>query len=172
MMKKKNFMIIAVIMAAMVISVFTIFFTKEKGQETGQVSGKDSSSIIAKTNEQGDLVIPLADITEKAKFYSYDGLDSKMEVIAVKAPDGTIRTAFNTCQVCFSSGKGYYVQEGDKLVCQNCGNQFGMDQVEMTKGGCNPVPILEDQKQVNGDKIIIPKQTLKEAESIFKNWKI
>lgn len=171
-MKKKNFIIIAIIMAAMVISVFTIFFTKEKGEETAKEPDKGSSSAIAATNEKGDLVIPVADITENAKFYSYDGLDSKMEVIAVKASDGTIRTAFNTCQVCFSSGKGYYVQEGDKLVCQNCGNQFGMDQVELTKGGCNPVPILEDQKQVDGDKITIPKETMKAAEKIFENWKI
>lgn len=29
-----------------------------------------------------------------------------------------IRTAFNTCQVCYSSGKGYYVQSGNVLVCQ------------------------------------------------------
>jgi len=40
-----------------------------------------------------------------------------MEVLALKAKDRTIRTALNTCQVCYASGKGYYVQEGDVLVC-------------------------------------------------------
>ena len=33
-----------------------------------------------------------------------------LEVLAVKAPDGTIRTAFNTCQVCYGSGRGLYRQ--------------------------------------------------------------
>ena len=45
-----------------------------------------------------------------------------MEIVAVKALDGSIRTAFNTCQVCYNSGRGYYQQEGNELVCQNCGN--------------------------------------------------
>ena len=53
-----------------------------------------------------------------------------MVVLAFKASDDTIRTALNTCQVCYDSGRGYYVQEGDKLICQNCGNQFEADQVE------------------------------------------
>lgn len=56
----------------------------------------------------------------------------EMEVIAVKDSGGTVRTAFNTCQVCYSSGKGYYKQKGDKLVCQNCGNAFTMDQVRIS----------------------------------------
>lgn len=56
----------------------------------------------------------------------------EMEVIAVKDSGGTVRTAFNTCQVYYSSGKGYYKQKGDKLICQNCGNAFTMDQVRIS----------------------------------------
>jgi len=130
--------------------------------------GADSSA----TNENGDIVIPIADITEKATFYTYNELDSKMEIIAVKASDGTIRTAFNTCQVCYSSGRGYYVQEDDLLICQNCGNQFSMDDVEVAKGGCNPVPIFDENKKVNDETITISKEFLEEAEVIFENWKI
>jgi hypothetical protein len=76
-----------------------------------------------------DLVIPLSDITTTATFYpaTVNGID--LEVLAVKAPDGTIRTAFNTCQVCYDSGRGYYKQSGDVLVCQNCGNRFPMSRV-------------------------------------------
>ena len=95
-----------------------------------------------------------------------------MEVLAVKASDGTIRTAFNTCQVCYSSGRGYYVQDGDVLICQNCGNAFQMDQVEITKGGCNPIPILEEGKEVTDATITISKEFLSQAEVIFANWKM
>ncbi|MDR2445448.1 MAG: DUF2318 domain-containing protein [Spirochaetaceae bacterium] len=66
---------------------------------------------------------------------------TRLEVLAVKAPDGTVRTAFNTCQVCYASGRGFYKQQGTVLVCQNCGNRFRMSQVGLRSGGCNPVPI-------------------------------
>lgn len=60
---------------------------------------------------------------------TYDeNLISNEKIIAIieQLDYNTIRTAFNTCQVCYSSGRGYYVQEGNVLVCQNCGNRFGM----------------------------------------------
>ncbi len=36
------------------------------------------------------------DVTETAKFYGYDELDTYMEVLAVKASDGTIRILYPT----------------------------------------------------------------------------
>ncbi|MEL7656912.1 MAG: DUF2318 domain-containing protein [Bacillota bacterium] len=163
-MNNKIKAIIAVAVIAVAIASFSIL-SKNEDNDT-------ASAAKSVTNENGDMVIPISDITNKASFYSYDELDSKMEVIAVKASDGTVRTAFNTCQVCYSSGKGYYEQEGDKLVCQNCGNTFGMDDVEVTKGGCNPVPIYDEQTKITDDTITIPKEFLEEAEVIFENWKI
>ncbi|MEA4994771.1 MAG: DUF2318 domain-containing protein [Oscillibacter sp.] len=119
-----------------------------------------------------DLVISLEDITDQASFYPAEVNGTAMEVIAVKAPDGTIRTAFNTCQVCYDSGRGYYEQSGDKLVCQNCGNQFSMDRVEVEAGGCNPWPIMAENKTVTEDSITISYDFLNESAQIFKNWKV
>jgi len=47
-----------------------------------------------------------------------------------------------------------------------------MDQIEVVKGGCNPVPIFDEQKVVNGDTITITKEFLQEAEIICSNWKV
>ncbi len=163
---KLNQIIAAVVILAAVITAFSII-----SSQGDDAIGSNQSSV-ASTNENGDLVISNADITETATFYAYKELDEEMEVLAVKASDGTIRTAFNTCQVCYSSGRGYYVQEGNVLVCQNCGNRFGMDEVEVTRGGCNPVPISREQKQVTDDSIIIPKSFMEEAQIIFENWKV
>ncbi|MDR0648577.1 MAG: DUF2318 domain-containing protein [Synergistaceae bacterium] len=118
-----------------------------------------------------DVVIPVSEISSTAKFYPVEVEGTRMEVIAVKAPDGTNRTAFNTCQVCFDSGRGYYVQEGNALVCQNCGNRFRMEQVEVVSGGCNPVPIFPKYKVVTDETITIPYSFLKEAKAIFSNWR-
>jgi hypothetical protein len=118
-----------------------------------------------------DLVIPISEITSEASFYAVEVGSTQMEVIAVEAPDGTIRTAFNTCQVCYSSGRGYYVQDGDSLVCQNCLNRFSMSDVEVESGGCNPVPIMPGDKTVTEDSIIVSGEFLSSARDIFANWK-
>lgn len=135
-----------------------------------QKGGSAASTEIAKVTDS-DIVIPVDSITETPSFYpaSINGTD--IEVIAVKASDGSIRTAFNTCQVCYSSGKGYYEVKGDQLVCQNCGNRFGMDDVEVTKGGCNPVPITPEYKTVDEKTITVSKDYLSKATVIFQNWK-
>ncbi|MDR1353153.1 MAG: DUF2318 domain-containing protein [Treponema sp.] len=118
-----------------------------------------------------DLVISVADVTENAAFYPVDIQGTRLEVIAVKAPDGTIRTAFNTCQVCYASGRGFYKQQGNLLVCQNCGNRFRMSQVERRSGGCNPVPIFPANKTVDNRSITISKDFLAKAKEIFSHWK-
>jgi len=118
-----------------------------------------------------DLIIQISDITERAKFYpvELDGMD--MSVLALKAPDGSIRTAFNTCQNCYSSGRGYYRQEGELLICQNCGNSFSLDGVELVSGGCNPVPITAENKIVTDSTITITMEYFTEAKSMFASWK-
>lgn len=118
-----------------------------------------------------DLVIPIGDISPTASYYPVDIDGTRLEVLAVQAPDGSLRTAFNTCQVCYDSGRGYYKQDGSALVCQNCGNRFGMDQVEVASGGCNPVPIFPENKTVSDTSITISAEYLSEAKAIFANWK-
>ena len=118
-----------------------------------------------------DLVIQIAEITENALFFPVDIDGVRMEVLAVKAPDGTIRTAFNTCQVCYASGSGYFVQTGSLLVCQNCGRRFRMSQIERQAGGCNPVPIFPANKTVTDETITVSREYLKQAKAIFQSWK-
>jgi uncharacterized membrane protein len=119
----------------------------------------------------GALTINKAAISDKASFFPLTVNGVPMEVFAVKAADGSIRTAFNTCQVCFNSGRGWYVQEGKQMVCQNCGNRFGIDQIELIKGGCNPVPITSEYKKDSGPTITISSAFLEQNLKFFKRWK-
>ena len=125
----------------------------------------------AKVEAGESLTIPLKDISEDVTFYPVEVDGTEMEVLAVKDSDGKIRTAFNTCQICYDSGNGYYKQEGDKLVCQNCGNSFTMDQVGETSGGCNPWSILENDRTVTEDELQISYEFLKDSSDNFFNWK-
>ncbi|MGE5614449.1 MAG: DUF2318 domain-containing protein [Bacillota bacterium] len=121
--------------------------------------------------ESVDLKIIKSEITETARFYPYKAGKTYMEVLAVEASDGTIRTAFNTCQVCYDSGRGYYKQQGDVLICQNCGNMFRPDQIEIIKGGCNPVPITKENKTEDDENIVIPQAFMEANKGLFGNWR-
>jgi uncharacterized membrane protein len=125
----------------------------------------------ATVTASGDLKIQKKGIGSQAVFFPYKSGNVAMEVLAVKAPDGTIRTALNTCQVCYSSGRGYYTQKGDLLVCNNCGNLFKVSQVELVKGGCNPVPITREWKTEDAQSIVISREFLDRARPLFANWK-
>lgn len=137
-------------------------------QSTPQQTPQRESQTVA---QGGALKIEMKDLSDKAQFYPVNVDGTAMEVLAFKDKNGKVHTAFNTCQVCYSSGKGYYIQEGDNLVCQNCGNKFGVDQVEIKTGGCNPLPIFEDEKTTTSSEITVPYETLKKSETFFANWK-
>lgn len=119
----------------------------------------------------GELVISTSQISGTAAFYPIIVDGTQMEVFAIRASDGTVRTAFNTCQMCYTSGRGYYVQEGKYLICQNCGSHFTADQVERQTGGCNPWQISAENKTQTEDTIRIGYDFLKESSSVFTNWK-
>lgn len=125
----------------------------------------------SKASTGGDLTILKSEISSTVKFYPYKVGKTNMEVMAVKASDGTIRTAFNTCQVCYDSGRGYYKQQGNVVICQNCGNQFKLDQIEKIKGGCNPIPITTDNKKDDGTNIVISGAFIEENKEFFGNWR-
>ena len=138
----------------------------------GNKESKTEATNKATSNIVPAIEINKSEISNKVKFYPYESNGIKMEVLALTANDGTIRTALNTCQVCYSSGKGYYVQEGNELVCQNCGNRFSADMVGKAKGGCNPVPISDTSKADDGTKITIDKNYLDKNKAYFSHWKV
>lgn len=185
-MKKR---IIAMILTGMMIVTLNGCGTKETDAEETETETQSQDSLenqteeekeadVTETNETANeikegenLVIPISDLSEKATFYPVKVDGTEMEVIAGKDSQGKIRTAFNTCQVCYDSGNGYYRQLGEELVCQNCGNSFTMDVVGETGGGCNPVPILEENRTVTDSEIQISYEFLKESSDIFANWR-
>ena len=167
--KKINFLPIIATVAA-VVSIAVVVLVNRNGTSNESGSSRNLGNVVAIAD--GDsLLIPTADITATASFFPLEVDGTEMEVLAVKASDGTIRTAFNTCQVCYDSGRGYYVQSGNTLVCQNCGNRFLMDQVGIESGGCNPWPIFSENKTVTDETISISYDFLTQARSIFSNWK-
>lgn len=129
------------------------------------------NAIPAVFNEDRDVVIQTADISETATFYTMDVEGTTMGLFALKASDGTIRTAFDTCQICNGSPYAFFTQQGDKFQCQNCGNIYSAEMIEQERGGCNPVPIMADEKTQTDTEITIPLKLIKDNAERFANWK-
>jgi uncharacterized membrane protein len=103
--------------------------------------------------KNGALSIPVKDINDGQAHYFKTKADDGIVVsfFTVKSQDGIIRAAIDSCDVCYKSGKGY-VQEGNVMVCTNCGRRFATDRINEVKGGCNPAPLL---REIEGDNLVI-----------------
>ena len=114
-------------------------------------SGSKKAGLVSPVN--GRIEIPVADINDgKAHHFQVKSDDGTMVTFFVlKSADGVIRAAIDACDVCYRSGLGYY-QEGDNMVCRNCGQKFASNKINIIKGGCNPAPL---NREVVGDKLVI-----------------
>ncbi len=102
--------------------------------------------------EDGAVRLPLSALGDyKAHYYTYMNEGRPIEFFALKSQDGIVRAAFNACDVCFQAKKGY-TQDGDDMVCNNCGRRFPADQINVVRGGCNPSPL---DRTVEGDSLVI-----------------
>ena len=112
--------------------------------------GKDFKSLTPANNE---LRIPIADINNgSAHFFKVQAADGTIvSFFTLKSKDGVIRAAIDACDVCYKAGKGY-TQDGDYMVCDNCGQRFASNRINEVKGGCNPAPL---ERVIEGDNLVI-----------------
>lgn len=117
----------------------------------GPAGAPGSSSQIVFANvkaEQGRVSIPVSSIQgSKASYFVYAAAGKEVKFFALRAPDGTIRVALDACQACYRAKLGYH-QEGDTMVCNNCGIAFRSADIGIIRGGCNPIPL--DNSTENG----------------------
>jgi len=87
----------------------------------------------------GIVSVPLAKLDDgKAHFYKLEDGGKEITFFAVKAADGSLKTAFDACDACYKSRKGYE-QLGDKMNCKNCNQKFAINRLgPNATGGCNP----------------------------------
>lgn len=114
--------------------------------------------------EDGLIRLPVAAFADgQARYYTYMLDGRPLEFFVVADRGGQPRVAFNACDVCFAARKGYH-QEGDVMVCNNCGRRFPLDQIGIIVGGCNPSPL---RFQVEGDTLLVRVQDLATGAGLF-----
>jgi uncharacterized membrane protein len=115
--------------------------------------------------ETADAVkIPLKALDSgKALFLQQEVDGRQLYYFALKSSDGAYRSALDACDVCFRSNRGYR-QDGDLMVCNNCGQTFPSARIGEVKGGCNPHPLA---RKVEGQYLVIKKTALAAGKDYF-----
>ncbi len=112
----------------------------------------------------GEVLISVEKVNDgTAHYYVYRGEQQEVKFFVVKSADGVIRAAFDACDVCFHSKKGYS-QDGEFMTCNNCGRKFHSNRINVVQGGCNPAPLM---REVRGDNLIITVKDILQGAKYF-----
>ncbi|HEY3309091.1 MAG TPA: DUF2318 domain-containing protein [Desulfuromonadaceae bacterium] len=113
----------------------------------------------------GTITVPVSKLADgKARFYKLEDGGKEITFFAVKASDGSYKTAFDACDSCYRAKKGYE-QQGDKLNCNNCNQKFAINRLgPNATGGCNPGYLPH---QLSNGIILIKADDLKDGARYF-----
>ena len=106
-----------------------------------------------------EVRIPLSELTDKSlHFYSADVNNTVIRFLILHKGNGDYIAALDACQIC---GRIGYRQEGQNVVCRNCGAVMNFASIGLP-GGCNPIPV---KSRVEGGDIVVNLSALAEADS-------
>ena len=149
-LKKKMVASVVVVVAVLVVAVGGFAFSLGKYEKV-----KASNGVVA---------LPVAKLSSKAQFYKFTDGGKEIAFFAVKAADGSIKIAFDACDACYKSKKGYE-QQGDKMNCNNCNQKFAVNRLgPNATGGCNPGYLPHQQA---GATVTIKASDLKDGARYF-----
>ena len=157
--KRNNMPLLIAVIGAVLIAGAAAFYVTQDGN-----SGTATASAPAASTNSTTVSFPVS-LFEDGKARHFEHVDGKFKIryFILKSSDGVIRAAFDACDVCWPAGKGYY-QEGDNMVCRNCGRRFASVLVNEVQGGCNPAPL---NRSVENGKLIIQIKDIQEGRQYF-----
>ena len=151
-------LIVAIVCSALLVGG-GIYFVSYDRSETAPVAASFPSQ-----NAASQVSLPASLFEDgKARHFQHVAGEFNIKFFVLKSSDGIIRAAFDACDVCWPAGKGYY-QEGDYMVCRNCGRKFASVLVNEVKGGCNPAPLY---RRVENGKVIIEVKDILDGRQYF-----
>jgi uncharacterized membrane protein len=110
--------------------------------------------LVAQNNQ---VRIPLGDLQDSSvHFYTADVNSTVIRFLVIHRGNGDYATALDACQICGTSG---YRQEGQNVICRNCGATIYIPSIGES-GGCNPIPV---KSQVENGEVIVDLSALANA---------
>ncbi len=111
------------------------------------------------TAEDNQVRIPLSDLTDSSlHFYTADVDGSVIRFLVIHRLNGDYAAALDACQICGTAG---YRQEGQSVICRNCGAAIYIPSIGQS-GGCNPISV---KSRVEGGEVIVDLSALGDAAS-------
>ncbi|MGA2717515.1 MAG: Fe-S-containing protein [Candidatus Acidiferrales bacterium] len=112
--------------------------------------------LVAQNNQ---VRIPLGDLQDSSvHFYTADVNNTVIRFLVIHRGNGDYATALDACQICGTTG---YRQEGQNVICRNCGATIYIPSIGES-GGCNPIPV---KSQVENGEVIVDLSALASAMS-------
>ena len=161
--RMKTWAIVSVLFIAVI--CFGVYYTISMGGNSDSQDTDTPTPQEPPIQTANEVTIPLSEIITTPVFYTHDADGVEVSYFAIRDSDGEIHAAFNACDICFGAKKGYR-QDGDDMLCINCGNKYAIKGLgtKNTVGGCWPsyLPI-----EVNGENIIIKTSDLEAKSDMF-----
>lgn len=155
--KKRRLPWILIIVAGVIAAAAVFVLQKPGGDRYAAVEAGSPTGAAA-------ITFPVAIFEDgRARHYEFSQNGLTIRYFILKSSDGVIRSAFDACDVCWQAGKGYY-QDGDVMVCRNCGRRFASVLVNEVQGGCNPAPL---RRSIQGDRVVIQVQDILQGRGYF-----
>ncbi len=113
--------------------------------------------------QDNQVRIPLSELTDQSlHFYTADVNGTVVRFLVIHKMNGDYTAALDACQICGRSG---YRQEGQNVVCRNCGASIYVPSIG-DHGGCNPIPV---KSSVVGGEVIVDLSALADAASTIRS---
>jgi high-affinity iron transporter len=110
------------------------------------------------TSQNGQVRVPLSQLTDsKMHFYDADVNGTEIRFFVIHIGKEYV-TALDACEIC---GRQGYRQEGDNVVCRNCGAVMYIPSIGQP-GGCNPIPV---KSTLQSGSVVLNLSALAEANS-------
>jgi uncharacterized membrane protein len=111
--------------------------------------------------ENNRVHIPLSELTDSSlHFYTADVNGTVIRFLVIHQTNGDYATALDACQIC---GRAGYRQEGQNIMCRNCGASIYVPSIG-DHGGCNPIPV---KSSVARGEVIVDLTALAEATAMI-----
>ena len=109
--------------------------------------------------QNGQVYVPLSELTDSSlHFYTADVNGNVIRFVVIHKQNGDFATALDACQICGTAG---YRQEGQNVICRNCGAAIYIPSIGES-GGCNPIAV---KSRVEGGQVIVDVSALANAIS-------
>ena len=156
--KKSRLPLFVAVIGAVLIVAGAVFYVNQGGRV------QSATAVAPSAAGSTSVAFPVSLFEDgKARHFEHKDGNFTIRYFILKSSDGVLRAAFDACDVCWPAGKGYY-QEGDNMVCRNCGRRFASVRVNEVKGGCNPAPL---NRSVQNGKLIIQVKDILEGKQYF-----